>query len=179
MGFKVLERLETAQGDFELGLAESEHREELMFILRSTAEQMVKEGLNQWTPSLFTSELLDEYLAEREVFLLRFDDKPCGMFTLQESDPSYWGERNDSRFGYLHRLAVLPAYRGLNLGTKMVQYGEERVMKQGKLGLRLDCVSHLEGLNQFYQRQGYRFIAKQNMGNRKVHLYEKRLTSEN
>ncbi|MGM1044652.1 MAG: GNAT family N-acetyltransferase [Bacillota bacterium] len=178
MGFKVLERFETVQGTFELGLAESEHKEELLCILRSTAEQMVKEGLNQWTPSLFTSALLDEYLTEREVFLLRFDDKPAGMFTLQESDPSYWGKRNDTRFGYLHRLAVLPVYRGLNLGTTMIRFGEERVRRQGKLGLRLDCVSHLERLNQFYQRQGYQFVDKQNMGTRKVHLYEKYLSSE-
>ncbi|WP_106767735.1 GNAT family N-acetyltransferase [Paenibacillus faecalis] len=173
MAFQVLERFETGQGHFVLGLAGQEHREELLFILRQTAERMVEEGLNQWTPSLFTPSLLDEYLAEREVFLLRSGDEPAGMFTLQDSDPSYWKERNDIRFAYLHRLAVLPAYRGFDLGTRMIRFGEKRAMRQGKLGLRLDCVSHLDGLNQYYRRQGYRFVAKQDMGIREVHLYEK------
>lgn len=173
MGIEVLKRLETDRGLFELGLAQLEHKEEMLFIFKSTAELMVKQGLNQWTPDLFSLELMEEYLKEREVFLLIHEDKPVGIFTLQDSDPSYWGERNDNRFSYLHRLAVLPNYRGLNLGQSMIQFAEYRAISKGKLGIRLDCVSHLEGLNVFYRRQGYEFVAKQNMGTREVHLYEK------
>ena len=177
MGTEVLERFETEKGTFEITLAHAVHKEAMLHILTETAEQMLKDGLNQWVPSLFTLELMDEYLNEREVFLLQYEGKPAGMFTLQDSDPSYWGERNDNHFGYLHRLAVLPAYRGLALGTAMIRFGEKRIKDQGKLGLRLDCVSHLESLNRFYSRQGYQFVAKQNMGTRDVHLYEKRWAS--
>lgn len=174
MGFEVLKRIETEKGHFDIGLAQAEDKEDMLLIFQETAELMVEQGLNQWTPSIFSLSLMEEYLAEREVFLLKFEGKPVGIFTLQDSDPSYWGDRNDNRYDYLHRLAVRPEYRGLNLGQAMIQFGENRVKGKGKRGLRLDCVSHLESLNQFYSRQGYEFVDKQNMGTREVHLYEKR-----
>ncbi|KKO51362.1 GNAT family N-acetyltransferase [Paenibacillus sp. DMB20] len=176
MGFEAIDQFETSKGMFDIGLARIEHREEMLNILQTTAEQMVREGRNQWTPSIFSPALMDEYLREREVFLLRNRGQSVGMFTLQGSDPSYWAERNDTRFAYLHRLAILPPYRGLGLGTKMIAFAELRAADQGKIGLRLDCVSHLEGLNAYYRGLGYRFIAKQGMGSRYVHLYEKLLT---
>ncbi|WP_245640110.1 GNAT family N-acetyltransferase [Paenibacillus dakarensis] len=171
-----MEQFETGQGFFSLCLAGQEDKNDMLYILRETAELMVRDGLNQWTPSLFSLELMEEYVTEREVFLLKFDHKPAGLFTLQDSDPAYWGERNDQRFLYLHRLAVLPGFRGLQLGQKMIRFAEERAGNKEKIGLRLDCVSHLEGLNQFYKRQGFEFIAKQSMGKRFVHLYEKRFS---
>lgn len=173
MAFDVIEQIQTGKGIFELGVACSGHQEEMLHILRATAEQMVKDGRNQWIPELFSLELMDEYLRDREVILLRHEDQPAGMFTLQESDASYWRERNDTRYCYLHRLAVLPAYRGLQLGNRMIAFGENHAARKGKAGLRLDCVTHLDTLNAYYQRQGYCFIAEQDMGGRIVNLYEK------
>lgn len=173
MAFDVLKQIQTGKGTFELGFACSGHQEEMLRILRATAEQMVKDGRNQWIPDLFSLELMDEYLREREVILLRHEDQPAGMFTLQESDASYWGERNDTRYYYLHRLAVLPVYRGLELGNRMIEFGEMHAAQKGKTGLRLDCVTHLDTLNAYYHRLGYRFIAEQNLGSRIVNLYEK------
>lgn len=174
MEFKVLERFETKKGYFDIGLAQAEDTEDMLMIFQKTSELMVKQGLNQWTPSIFSLSLMEDYIDEREVYLLKFEGKPVGIFTLQDSDPSYWGDRNDNQYDYLHRLAILPEYRGLHLGEAMIQFGEKQVQAKGKRGLRLDCVSHLESLNQFYSRQGYEFVDKQNMGTREVHLYEKR-----
>lgn len=173
--YKVLHRVETTKGNFDIELAQAENAEDMLMIFQKTADLMVQQGLNQWTPSIFSLSLMENYLAEREVYILKnFEGKPVGIFTLQESDPSYWGDRNDDQYDYLHRLAILPEYRGLHLGEAMIQFAEKRVQAKGKRGLRLDCVSHLESLNRFYSRQGYEFVDKQNMGTREVHLYEKR-----
>lgn len=174
MEYEVFQRFETMKGHFDIVLAQAEDAEDMLMIFHKTAGLMVKQGLNQWTPSIFSLTLMENYLAEREVYLLNFEEKPVGIFTLQDSDPSYWGDRNDNQYDYLHRLAILPEYRGLHLGEAMIQFAEKRVQAKGKRGLRLDCVSHLESLNQFYSRQGYEFVDKQNMGTREVHLYEKR-----
>ncbi len=173
MSNKALRIFTTAKGSFQLGMAVQEDAGDMLSMLRETAELMVKQGLGQWTPSLFTMELMQQYLKEREVFLLRQAGEAAGMFTLQYGDPSYWGERDDPSFGYLHRLTDRPQFRGLSLGAGMLSFTEEKLRAEGRAGFRLDCVSHLPGLNQFYMGQGFQFVAEQDMGGRIVNLYEK------
>ncbi|CAM3564021.1 MULTISPECIES: GNAT family N-acetyltransferase [Paenibacillus] len=173
MSNKALKMYTTAKGSFQLGTAAQEDAGEMLSMLREAAELMVKQGLGQWTPSLFTMELMQQYLEEREVFLLRHEGEAAGMFTLQYGDPSYWGERDDPSFGYLHRLTVRPQFRGLSLGAGMLSFAEEKLRAEGRAGFRLDCVSHLPGLNNFYVGQGFQFVAEQDMGGRIVNLYEK------
>jgi GNAT superfamily N-acetyltransferase len=145
----------------------------MLLLLKEAAEVMEQEGRRQWSPSLFSLELMQQYLAEREVFILWHEGEAAGMFTLQYGDAAYWGDRDDPGFGYLHRLTVRSSYRGLELGAKMISFAEAYLLSKGRRGFRLDCVSHLPTLNQFYQRQGFQFVAEQDMGGRFVNLYEK------
>lgn len=167
----------TEQGLFELKVAEAEQAGVMLSLLKEAAEVMEQQGRKQWSPSIFSFDLMEQYLAEREVFILWHKDVAVGMFTLQYGDPAYWGERDDPAYGYLHRLTVRASYRGLELGTKMISFAESYLLSMGKQGFRLDCVTHLPTLNQFYQRQGFQFVAEQDMGGRVVNLYEKRFIS--
>ncbi|WP_433939367.1 GNAT family N-acetyltransferase [Paenibacillus lautus] len=167
----------TEQGRFELRRAEAVHAGEMLTLLTEAAEVMEQQGRKQWSPSLFSLDLMKQYLEEREVFILWHEDKAAGMFTLQYGDPDYWGKRDDPSYGYLHRLTVRFAYRGLELGNKMISFAESYLVSKGKRGFRLDCVSHLPTLNRFYQRQGFQFVAEQDMGGRIVNLYEKNFVS--
>lgn len=167
----------TEQGRFELRRAEAVHAGEMLALLTEAAEVMEQQGRKQWSPSLFSLDLMEQYLAEREVFILWHEDEAAGMFTLQYRDPDYWGKRDDPSYGYLHRLTVRSAYRGLELGNQMISFAESYLVSQGKRGFRLDCVSHLPTLNRFYQRQGFQFVAEQDMGGRIVNLYEKTFVS--
>lgn len=108
----------TEQGRFELRRAEAVHAGEMLALLTEAAEVMEQQGRKQWSPSLFSLELMEQYLEEREVFILWHEDKAAGMFTLQYGDPDYWGKRDDPSYGYLHRLTVRFAYRGLELGKQ-------------------------------------------------------------
>ncbi|NMO95925.1 GNAT family N-acetyltransferase [Paenibacillus lemnae] len=165
--------LETPLGSFQLRRA-MEGEEKIMFqLLTAVAEDMVIQQRNQWIPDMFSMDLMREYLKEREVWILYDNDTPAGMFTLQDSDPAYWGERNHPDYSYLHRFAILPQYRGMELGSRMIDFAENRSKQQKKRGLRLDCVSHLPSLNEYYQGLGYHFVAAQQLTNRTVHLYEK------
>lgn len=167
----------TSQGSFDLRRGGAEHAEEMLRLLIEAAQVMEQQGREQWKPSLFTLDLMNQYLTEREVFILWHEGKAAGMFTLQYGDPAYWGERDDPRYGYLHRLTVRSSYRGLGLGEKMLSFTEDYLLSKGAKGFRLDCVSHLPTLNHYYQRQGFQFVAEQNMGGRSVNLYEKPVSS--
>lgn len=59
------------------------------------------------------------------------------------------------------------------MGTKMLYFAESYLRGEGMTGFRLDCVSHLPSLNAFYTRQGFEFVAEQDMGGRFVNLYQK------
>ncbi|WP_172250906.1 GNAT family N-acetyltransferase [Saccharibacillus deserti] len=146
-------------------------------MLREAAERMVEAGVDQWKPEMFAEEAVRGYFETRRVFLLTADDQPAGLCTLQCGDPSYWKELDDERYLYLHRLTVRPAYRGTDFGARMLRFAEEEALRQGKLGLRLDCAAHLPKLNAYYQNQGFRFVAERDLnrsvGGRYVNLYQK------
>lgn len=146
-------------------------------MLSEAAEVMVKSGVEQWKPEMFSTEAVMEYFENRRIFLLTSDGNPAGLFTLQDSDPGYWQELNDERYLYVHRLTVRPEYRGLDYGGEMLRYAEAEAARLNKRGLRLDCVAHLPSLNAYYQRSGFRFVAERDLnrsvGGRYVNLYEK------
>ncbi|MDO3412870.1 GNAT family N-acetyltransferase [Saccharibacillus sp. CPCC 101409] len=168
----------TAADGLRIREASREDSEQLAGILREAAELMVQSGVEQWKPEMFTAETVEEYFHTRRVFVLEKDGYAAGLFTLQNSDPSYWGERNDERYLYLHRLTVRPEFRGLDYGDRMLRYAEREADEQGMKGLRLDCVAHLPKLNAYYVRQGFVFAAERDLnrgvGGRYVNLYEKK-----
>lgn len=149
-------------------------------LMREAAEVMVEKGIEQWKPEMFTEETVRGYFDTRRVFMLKANGHPAGLFTLQDSDPAYWGDRNDARYLYLHRLTVRPSCRGRDYGSFMLRCAEEEAARAGKLGLRLDCVAHLPSLNAYYVRSGFRFVAERDLnrevGGRYVNLYEKLLS---
>ncbi|NGZ74521.1 GNAT family N-acetyltransferase [Saccharibacillus alkalitolerans] len=157
--------------------AAPEQSEMLAGMMKEAAEVMVQAGVEQWKPEMFTAETVLSYFESRRVFMLSSDERPAGLFTLQAGDPAYWQELNDDSYLYLHRLTVRPLYRGLDYGGIMLRYAEEEAVRQGKQGLRLDCVAHLPKLNAYYLRNGFRFVAERDMkrevGGRYVNLYEK------
>ncbi|GGO07132.1 GNAT family N-acetyltransferase [Saccharibacillus kuerlensis] len=167
------------KGSAELSIREAsiDDVEVLAAMMREAAEVMVHAGVEQWKPDMFTSDTVRGYFDNRRLFLLTADGQPAGLFTLQDSDPSYWKDLNDDRYLYLHRLTVRPEYRGLDYGGVMLNYAEQEAARQGKLGLRLDCVAHLPTLNAYYQRNGFVFVTERDLnrerGGRYVNLYEK------
>ncbi|OWR32744.1 GNAT family N-acetyltransferase [Saccharibacillus sp. O23] len=157
--------------------AKREEAELLANLMREAAQVMVDNGVEQWKPEMFNAQTVLSYFDTRRVFLLTAEDRPAGLFTLQESDPAYWADADDDRYLYLHRLTVRPEYRGLDYGGFMLRFAEKEAARRGKLGLRLDCVAHLPSLNAYYVRGGFRFVAerdlKREVGGRYVNLYQK------
>ncbi|MCQ4085575.1 GNAT family N-acetyltransferase [Saccharibacillus sp. JS10] len=149
----------------------------LVEMLQEAAQAMVEQGIEQWKPEMFNEKTVSEYFVSRRVFILEKEHQAAGLFTLQNSDPSYWEELNDEDYLYLHRLTVRSAYRGLHYGEFMISFAEQEAIRLHKRGLRLDCVKHLPTLNEYYRRCGFQWIAerdlKRSVGGRYVNLYEK------
>lgn len=104
---------------------------------------------------------------------------PVGTFTLQRTDPTFWGERADERPGhalYLHRLAVRRSHKGL--GRALLDLAEDMTRRSGTVCLRLDCVAADSGICAYYAAAGFEHRGDINVmrgGPWKASLYEKTL----
>lgn len=153
--------------------------EDVLELLREAAGWMESNGIKQWTPGQFNSNDITGYFSSREVYFAVDGDTLAGMFTLQFSDPLYWGNKNDENYAYLHRLTVAVPYRGLGLGERMLSFARLTAQERGCLGLRLDTVAHNVKLNRFYQSMGFRFMGMNEMDEgRLVNLYEYKTNHE-
>ena len=153
---------------------EPSRAKEILFLLQDAAKWMESHGIKQWTPSQFNESDILHYFVEREVYLAMNEDEIIGMFTLQFSDPQYWGSRNDDAYAYLHRLTVARPYRGTGLGSQMLHFAADLALERGLKGLRFDTVAHNVKLNGFYQSLGFHYMGSNDMGGgRLVNLYEK------
>jgi len=154
--------------------ADRSHSGEILNLLQQAASWMERNGIRQWTPGQFNEPDIINYFEDREVYLALIEHELAGMFTLQFSDPLYWGPRNDDSYAYLHRLCVTETYRGIGLGSLMLDYAADVAKEKGCKGLRFDTVAHNIKLNGFYQSLGYHYMGTNDMGGgRLVNLYEK------
>lgn len=112
------EEITTPHGSFAIALAAAQDKDTVREMLIEAAEWMATLGVQQWNPQQFTAAEIDRYFAEREVYLLIREDQAVGMFTLQSSDPEYWGTLNEEGCSYLHRLTVRSSWRGKQLGER-------------------------------------------------------------
>lgn len=169
----LLDAYQTEQGELKLYHAERTQLPDILILLRNAAEWMISRQIEQWKPEMFTEEAINDYFENREIYIAYLNETPAGLYTIQFDDPTYWKDKNDPDYGYLHRLTVHSSLRGLNLGPWLLESAERVVQQRGKKGLRLDCVAHNRKLNHFYQMQGFRLMGVSDMGTRYASLYQK------
>ncbi|MCM3783839.1 GNAT family N-acetyltransferase [Neobacillus mesonae] len=170
---QVIKTREEADGTLLLIKATPDETNDILTLLKEAAEWMVASKLKHWTPDMFTEESVRTYFDDRDIYVAYLNDTPAGLFTLQGSDPSYWGPLNDERYGYLHRLTVRQSFRKRGISEWLLNTAEEIVLSQGKKALRLDCITHSPKLNAFYQSLGFKHQGVTDMGVRVVNLYER------
>ncbi len=149
--------------------------EELLF---QTAKWLQNRGSTQW------NELLDGYdkhgtteaITRGEVFLFKEDKEIVGMVVLLQKpsqwDLNLWGEEEQDKSIYLHRLISNREYSGRQLGRKILTWSEQGIHFPSKNQIRLDCISNNPILNDFYRSMGYTFKGTSPSGFNK---YEKRI----
>ena len=72
------------------------------------------------------------------------------------SDADLWPEDPDGG-GYVHSLAVRPAFHCHQAGGAMLRWAAEHVHTRGRRRLRLDCVADNWALRRYYEGLGFCF----------------------
>lgn len=130
-------------------------------------------GIVQWKPGSFHLEGVTEHFRETDMFVAQEGDDIVGSFSVQWADPYIWGELDNDRSGYVHRLVVSRSYGGKGLGRQLLQGAESYIAANGKTHIRLDCMADNAKLNQYYRDCGFVYMGRADRRYFSASLFEK------
>jgi ribosomal protein S18 acetylase RimI-like enzyme len=114
-----------------------------------------QQGIADPWPHPFPAERVLPGLERGEVHLAFLESpEPVATINLSWDDPRFWGPQSPVA-GYVHRLAVRPAYAGRSFGQDLVEWAAGRVRDRGRQFLRLDCLASNERLCRYYLNLGF------------------------
>ncbi len=106
-----------------------------------------------------------------ELHFLRSEDVNFGMLFIQKTDPLFWPEVQPNKSYFLHKLAVLPQFKGRGLGYKILNSVVDLARINGVSYVRLDCDPRTE-LTSYYQNFGFTFVSNTTANGIPVVKYE-------
>jgi len=157
--------------DYYMVKAEKKHFDIILEILLDAAQWLRSQGLQQWGHFLdgYGRDDIANSLNNGTVYLLVKKDHVVGTVTIQltpdEWDHYIWGDVDLEQSIFIHRLALARSEAGRGLGKTILQWIETEIdLPVPKKFIKLDCVGDNPKLNQFYLRNGYRFMGNASEG---------------
>lgn len=121
-------------------------------MLNSVAADLKLKGFGLWVETqVEVSELKKCYKLD-ELYFARKDGQVVGLVFLQEHDDKFWLEMMVGESLFFHKLAVLPEFRGRDLGYEIIERIVEDAINRG-----LDCDNRPQ-LRRFYERYGFEMV---------------------
>lgn len=135
---------------------------------------VTKNAAGPWKPGSFSRRTFRDQIILGEVYIARLGQETVGTVTLQWKDEVFWpGAPFDA--GYVHKLALRPAYFGRGLGLRMLEWAGQAAMAAGKKFLRLDCLADNRRIRDYYERVGFIHKGDVELSGWRASLYEKKL----
>jgi len=147
----------------------------VLAVLEAAAEWLVTKGVvGPWRPGFFSRQAFADQIARGEVYLARLGEETVGTITLQWKDELFWpGASSDA--GYVHKLAVRPAYRGRGFGLQMLDWAGQTAKLAGQKFLRLNCLAGNAKLRNYYEKAGFVHVNEVEVAKWKFSLHQKNL----
>jgi len=160
---------------FKVVPAKLEDIDTVLGILDEAAAWIIEQKIpSVWKPGEFSRETFLDQISRGEVHIGLVDEKPAGTMTLQWADLVFWGEQLPDS-GYVHKLAVRPAYAGRKIGLEMLKWAEAAAREVGKRFLRLNCLAADRKIRDYYERVGFLYKGDVVRPKAVAALYEKAL----
>lgn len=141
------------------------------FLEQAALLAITKQNCPKYVAFETLEDLIRRYNEIKENFVVGFEDGiPIGTVRYNKSN-------QNSENGFINRLAVLPAFRGRNLGSKLMCYAEEQLKLNNVKKVEISIVSQFESLRRYYHNLGYKSICdkKFDIFPFEVHFMEKTL----
>lgn len=136
-------------------LAKKEDIESIVAILKERCNWLKENNIDQWGDYYYSEKYNANYFNEvmqlHKLYVVKQNNEVIGIFLLKDTDKTYWD--NDDSAYYIHHLATKIGYSGL--GKQIIEFIEKLAKLDSKKYIRLDCKKNNDGLNQYYQKQGF------------------------
>lgn len=90
-------------------------------------------------------------------------DTLVGIFSVAHEDPAIWGDDERGEHIYLHRIARAAACPGHGLLDAVLAWARNQCRTLGRAGLRMDTWASNAALIAYYQRHGFRLVARRRL----------------
>lgn len=144
-------------------------------VLTEVAQDLISKGqelcqLERFTPVALKRELVPDTLVTGHI-----SEKPIAVMVLVFHDPLFWPNIKPDESSFVHKLAVLPEYRGQGLAAEMLEHAATQTLAKGINVTRLDCAAERSKLRAFYKKLGYKNVGERQVGPHRAALFEKHL----
>ena len=159
--------------------AEIDDLDALVALYAAAAQDMLRQGIDQWDEYYPDREILAEDVESGDMTLGLLDGElACAYVVNREHDPEYemgaW-EHTQGDFCVLHRLCVNAEMQGQGLARQAMAHMEKKALEQGFDSVRLDVFSRNLHAQRLYEKLGYRRTGEVRFRKGIFHLMEKAL----
>jgi SAM-dependent methyltransferase/GNAT superfamily N-acetyltransferase len=116
-------------------------------------------------PALSKSFQIDDF------YVAYKDGIPSGCMALIDYDPFFWPDVKKGESLFIHKLAVTKAARKSGVSEALLGFSKEQGAQRGIKVIRLDTDAQRPKTRAFYERNGFVFISKKEMGSFHVAFY--------
>ena len=113
-------------------------------------------GIRQWNVTNYQQAYPKSYymqqIRERQLHVLRSEDRICGAVVLLDEDPRWAGDPQVPAW-YLHNFVTDTREKGA--GSHILDAAAGLAVQNGKKALRLDCAVDNDKLNSYYESRGF------------------------
>ena len=135
--------------------AEINDKDSIVELLNKVTLHLHEKGIDQWSYP-WNPDKIELDINDGHVYVLLIDDLICGTFSLRDMDnPDFPLFEPNSK--YLYRIAMLPEYQGMNLGSQILNYVCEH-SRNAKQKVYLDCWAGNKKLRDFYSNAQFEFL---------------------
>lgn len=156
-------------------IARTEERDEVARAYEEARRYKQSLGDTVWGDEPFTSEDIDLMARDGHLYIAKLNGEIAGAFMLTPKDTHNWDEKtgDDEQALYNHLLVTAGAYRGQDVGGKMIEWACSRAREQNRPFVRLDCSEENKALCRYYEKQGFIRVGLGSLGS--VVLYQKKV----
>ncbi len=153
----------------------------IMDIIEKTIEDMKKAENFQWNSDYPTRDIFADDIKNGDLFILEEKSGSIsGMICVNFDEPEEYdglGWSCNKKAAILHRLVVNSAAKGQGIGTRLMQFAEEKAAQMGTDYLKSDTYSTNKQMNNLFEKMGYTYIGDTRFPGRDLpfYCYEKQL----
>lgn len=127
-------------------------------LYKAAIEYQKRNGYNLWPE--FSREMIESEIKQKRNWKIVEGNTIACVFSVLESDPTIWEERNSDPAIYLHRIATNTAFKGRGLIKVVRDWAIQHAKDNNKKYVRMDTWGNNLTMRNYYIQNGFEYIGQ-------------------